>query len=115
MLRLAKILKTLLYVLKRSHNLKVGTDEPKGLYLPGEIIPYSDHDKLDKIFAFADVEEILDSEFKSRHGKMVVSGKTFLPLRIFLTVLQSAQTILWPTKFAKQFRKTWTPVYVLCS
>ena len=48
-------------------------------FAKGRVVPHSSHDKLNQIFAPADVGKILKAEFEARQGKMIVSGKAFLP------------------------------------
>ena len=46
-----------------------------------KVVPYGAHKKLDKIFAPADVAEILKAEFNVKRGKMIVSGNAFSALK----------------------------------
>lgn len=75
----SQILEMWLYIQNRA--LGVGysyddADDTKKSHLAnGEVICHSDHNKLHQIGGAPDVREILHEEFRSRKGRMIVSGK----------------------------------------
>jgi hypothetical protein len=79
----SQILEMWLYIQNRAIGVGLsddGGDDSKRLHLAdGEVISRSKHDKLHQIGGAPDVGAILYEEFKSRKGKMIVSGKFSLP------------------------------------